>query len=251
MIHVISHHDAGWVEFDRDPQIDPKTGLPYNLVETPPAFIIETSRLSPDFNQRQHPYCGLLSSMHSWSCIWAIRPVQACPAGQDRGCADRVLADKMLNGELERQKRLKAELADRSGCAQLAWKSARCCQNSPGASVHRYLALYCFRSHHPQRTDRDRVSRTLPAFSRSTTQPPDSAAGQEHELTLVRRFPFGGRGRRIAHSAAGRVGASDGVRRRSSGRLPRGNCRRSGSAFRLIRLRWRDGDRYPGRLIGT
>ena len=25
-----------------------------------------TSRLSPDFNERHHPYCGLLSSMHSW-----------------------------------------------------------------------------------------------------------------------------------------------------------------------------------------
>jgi hypothetical protein len=65
MIHVISHHDAGWFDFDRDPQIDPATHLPYNLAETPPAFITETSRGSPEFNQRQHAYCGLISSMHS------------------------------------------------------------------------------------------------------------------------------------------------------------------------------------------
>ena len=31
MIYVISNHDAGWLEFDRNPAIDPATGLPYNL----------------------------------------------------------------------------------------------------------------------------------------------------------------------------------------------------------------------------
>jgi hypothetical protein len=66
MIYVISHHDAGWAEFDRDPVTDEGSGLPYNLVETPAQYITVTSRLSPDFNQRQHPYCGLMSSMHSW-----------------------------------------------------------------------------------------------------------------------------------------------------------------------------------------
>ena len=66
MIYVISHHDAGWLEFDRDPQIDSETGLPYNLVDTPPAYITTTSRLSPEFNQRHHPYCGLISSMQAF-----------------------------------------------------------------------------------------------------------------------------------------------------------------------------------------
>ena len=45
MIYVIGHHDAGWAEFDRDPVIDEKTGLPYNLVETPAEYITVTSRL--------------------------------------------------------------------------------------------------------------------------------------------------------------------------------------------------------------
>ena len=66
MVYVISHHDAGWTEFDRDPVTDAKTGLPYNLMETPAKHITVTSRLSPDFNERQGPYCGLISSMHSW-----------------------------------------------------------------------------------------------------------------------------------------------------------------------------------------
>ena len=43
-----------------------KTGLPYNLIETPAKYITVTSRLSPDFNERQGPFCGLISSMHSW-----------------------------------------------------------------------------------------------------------------------------------------------------------------------------------------
>ena len=63
MVYVISNHDAGWSEFDRNPAIDQATGLPYNLVDTPPEHITVTSRLSPDFNQRHHPFCGLISSM--------------------------------------------------------------------------------------------------------------------------------------------------------------------------------------------
>ena len=46
MFHVVSHHDAGWAEFDRDPVTDEKTGLPYNLVETPAEHITVTSRRS-------------------------------------------------------------------------------------------------------------------------------------------------------------------------------------------------------------
>src|SRR5262249_53896914 len=66
MFYVVSHHDAGWAEFDRDPVTDETTGLPYNLVETPAKYLTVTSRRSPDFNERHHPYCGLMSSMHSW-----------------------------------------------------------------------------------------------------------------------------------------------------------------------------------------
>jgi Protein of unknown function (DUF3891) len=63
MFHVVLHHDAGWAEFDRDPVTDRATGLPYNLVETPAEYIAVTSRGSPEFNQQQHPFCGLMSSI--------------------------------------------------------------------------------------------------------------------------------------------------------------------------------------------
>src|ERR671923_1564049 len=64
VVYIVSHHDEGWAEFDRDPLTDENTGLPYNLNETPAQYITVTSRRSPDFNHRHHPYCGLLSSMH-------------------------------------------------------------------------------------------------------------------------------------------------------------------------------------------
>ena len=45
------------------------TGLARNgskFGSAPAQYITVTSRLSPDFNQRQHPFCGLMSSMHTW-----------------------------------------------------------------------------------------------------------------------------------------------------------------------------------------
>ena len=110
MIYVISHHDAGWLDFDRDPAIDDKTGLPYNLVDTPPQHITVTSRRSPEFNQSHHPYCGLISSMHSWGLYNGRYGLSKLVLLDKIAAQDRPLADKMLNGELDRQKRLKAEL---------------------------------------------------------------------------------------------------------------------------------------------
>ena len=98
----------------------PPAGFPYNLVDTPPEFITTTSRLSPDFNQRQHPYCGLISSMHSWGLYNGRYGLSKLVLLDKIAAKDRPVADKMLNGELERQKRLKAELVERSRSARLA-----------------------------------------------------------------------------------------------------------------------------------
>jgi len=46
LFYVVSHHDEGWAEFDRNPVTDENTGLPYNLVETPAEYITVTSRRS-------------------------------------------------------------------------------------------------------------------------------------------------------------------------------------------------------------
>jgi len=152
MIHVISHHDAGWLEFDRDPKIDPVTRLPYNLVDTPPEFITVTSRLSPDFNQRQHPYCGLISSMHSWGLYNGRYGLSKMVLLDKIAAKDRPLADKMLNGELERQKRLKAELATAPEARD--WLDERkIFQNYKALQFIDTLALYFNRIHPEERVE--------------------------------------------------------------------------------------------------
>lgn len=65
MIFVVAHHDAGWAPVDATNPRDPKTGLPYNLVQTPIPRILATSKGSPDLNEAHHAFCGLISSMHT------------------------------------------------------------------------------------------------------------------------------------------------------------------------------------------
>src|ERR671928_214790 len=111
MLYVISHHDKGWVEFDAAPKIDPKTGLPYNLVDTPAEYITRTSAASPEFHEKHHPYAALISSMHSWGLYNGRYGTSDKVLINTIPQEQRHLADRMLEAELERQARLKAELA--------------------------------------------------------------------------------------------------------------------------------------------
>jgi hypothetical protein len=64
-VYVVENHDRGWDGYDANPGIDPVTRLPYIMARTPISDIVKTNVGSPDFNEAHHPYCGLLSSMHS------------------------------------------------------------------------------------------------------------------------------------------------------------------------------------------
>lgn len=110
MLYIIANHDAGWKELDKIALRDPTTGLPYNLVQTPFEHIVATSKASPDFNGATHPFCELLSSMHSWG-LYNGRYGMSDKVLLD-GLADdnRVAADGMLDAEIARQNRLKAAL---------------------------------------------------------------------------------------------------------------------------------------------
>jgi hypothetical protein len=112
MLYVIEHHDQGWAEFDERPQWDPETGLPYHLGETPRETALATAVRSPELNEAHHPYCGLLSSMHIWGLYMGryglsegTRLLEGVPAEY------RARFEAMLDGQLERQARLKAVLA--------------------------------------------------------------------------------------------------------------------------------------------
>jgi hypothetical protein len=150
MIYVISHHDAGWSDFDRDPAVDPKTGLPYNLIETPAEYITVTSRLSPDFNERQHPFCGLISSMHSWGLYNGRYGLSDQVLIEKFPEPQRPLAERMLDGELARQQRLKGEVGgDASVADRLDEK--KIFQNYKQLQFIDTLALYFNRVHPTER----------------------------------------------------------------------------------------------------
>jgi hypothetical protein len=146
MVYVVSHHDEGWAAFDRHPATDPNTGLPYNLIETPAEHITRTSRLSPDFNEQRHPYCGLMSSMHSWGLYNGRYGLSSLVLINTIPPQDRHWADSMLEAELARQKRLKAELAKDPGTK--AWLADdHLFQNYKQLQFFDTLALYFNRIH--------------------------------------------------------------------------------------------------------
>ena len=111
MLYIIDNHDAGWADLDQKADLDRKTGLPFNLVQTPFDEIVKTSAQSPDFNSRRHAYCGLLSSMHSWGLYNGRYGMSDRVLLNTLAEANRATADGMLDGELARQEQLKAELA--------------------------------------------------------------------------------------------------------------------------------------------
>ena len=111
MEFAIANHDAGWDSVDAALGIDPDTGLPRNLLATPLEDLVKTGPGSADFNEAHHPFCGLLVSMHAYGLL-----------NGRYGLSDKVVVDilpphaqpmfrAMLDSEVVRQERLKAELA--------------------------------------------------------------------------------------------------------------------------------------------
>ena len=141
MLHVINHHDAGWRALDTQALRDPETGLPYHLVRTPFARIVETSSASPDFNKGYHAYCELISSMHSWGLYNGRYGMSDKVLLNDLAAENRALADTMLEHELERQQRLRAILA--AGPETTPWvEEAHLFQNYKQLQFFDTLALY-------------------------------------------------------------------------------------------------------------
>lgn len=141
MLHVIAHHDAGWKELDKAALRDPATGLPYNLVQTPFEHIVATSKASPDFNGRTHPYCELLSSMHSWGLYNGRYGMSDKVLLDSLADDNRTAADGMLEGELARQERIKAIL--KANAETAGWiEEAHLLQNYKHLQFFDTLALY-------------------------------------------------------------------------------------------------------------
>ena len=150
--YIIANHDAGWADLDDEFRIDPATGFPYNLAETPFDLIMGTSKASPDFNEAHDPFAGLLSSMHSWGLY-----------NGRYGLSDVVLLDKvaeqnvpaaeaMLAGEEARQARLKETLRDRPDTRDKV-EDRRLMQAYKQLQFFDTLALYFNRIHEGARAE--------------------------------------------------------------------------------------------------
>ena len=111
-LYVCRWHDKGWQDLDDNPPLDPKTGLPYNLVETPLPIIILTSARSPEHNEARHPYSGLIASMHIWGLYNGRYGMSDMVLIDKIPDEHRAVANAMLSAELQRQSRLKSALAD-------------------------------------------------------------------------------------------------------------------------------------------
>lgn len=116
-LYAIAHHDRGWDQFDANPVLDVKSGFPAGVGGAKGPGGAETTRLSPDFNERRHAYCGLLASMHSWELYnarYGYSDFRVRPGGSTSVPISPEIADEtnqILDGEISRQNRLKELLA--------------------------------------------------------------------------------------------------------------------------------------------
>jgi len=111
MEFIVEHHDEGWNAIDPKLGINEETGLPYNLIQTPFEYLMETGPKGPNYAEMKHAYCGLLVSMHTYGLY-----------NGRYGLSDKIfvnllpedkknIANTMLSAELDRQDRLKEILA--------------------------------------------------------------------------------------------------------------------------------------------
>jgi hypothetical protein len=158
VVYVVENHDRGWEEYDSNPGLDPTTGVPYIMARTPVPDAVKTNRGSPDFNEVHHPYCGLLSSMHSWGLYkgrfgfskYVIRTQTSTSLNVPD--AHRHLVDAMLAYEEARQARLKAALA--ADPATRAWVEERhLFQNYKQLQFFDTMSLYFHLRHSGERGD--------------------------------------------------------------------------------------------------
>ena len=193
VVNVVANHDRGWDEYDSDPQLDPATHLPANMLRVPPPQAFRTNIGSPDWNEAHHPFCGLISSMHSWGLYnkrfgytrFVVRQrtttsITVDPAFQ----AER---DIMLKAEVARQERLRARLAEDPTTARLAAPEI-IFQAYKQLTFFDTLALYFHLYHATERTPEEYICvPTAPGEDTSLTVTP------VNETTYaLNPFPFAG-----------------------------------------------------------
>lgn len=157
-LYAVENHDRGWDAYDANPRLDPETALPYSLVRTPVSDSLKTITASPDFNERHHPYCGILVSMHTWGLYnrrygvsrFVVRQRSSISITIDESYKAEI--ETRLARELGRQERLKSQLAV-DGTARSWVESAHLMQNYKQLQFFDTLALYFHLRHETERAE--------------------------------------------------------------------------------------------------
>ncbi len=141
MIYVISHHDDGWKPLDASPGLDPKTRLPYHLIQTPFERIATTTKRSPDVNTEHHPFCGLMSSMHCYGLYKGRYGLSDTITLNFLADENRAKVESLLDAEEKRQEKLKTQLTEDPATA--AWvEDDKLFQNYKQLQLFDTLSLY-------------------------------------------------------------------------------------------------------------
>jgi hypothetical protein len=129
-IFGIAEHDNGWWEWEADPRIDPRDGLPLHLTDVPQQEGFENWRRGVPRFQERHPYAALLISLHAY-WIYAPRveddpgPVFRHPLFGDAALRHKYDGEELLEARrfLAEQKQAQAEIL--AGLhTDAAWASA-------------------------------------------------------------------------------------------------------------------------------
>lgn len=186
LIYIVAHHDEGWQAIDARCEQSPTTGLPHHLTQTPLAYLLQTSQGSPDFNEAHHPFCGLLSSMHTYGLF-----------NGRYGLSDFIFIDRiaeqdrpgvvaLLDGELARQERLKTVLERQDAAAWLTHSALM--NNYKRLQFFDTLALY-FHMTHPEGRGETRFLNVPDGHGHDHTLTIKPISPAEYTLTP---FPFAG-----------------------------------------------------------
>ena len=155
-VFVICNLDRGWKQFDANPVLDPKSGFPTGVGGAKGPGGAATTHLSPDFNEKKDPYCGLLASMHTWGLYndrYGFSDFRVRKGGSLSVPISEEMKDEtneILAGEIERQERLKEQLLENSATAPWVEEKALL-RNYKLLQFCDTLALYFNLRHHSDR----------------------------------------------------------------------------------------------------
>ena len=121
---AIAEHDNGWWEWEADPEIDHRDGLPLHLTDISQQTGFERWRRGVARFEQRHPYVALLISFHAYRLVaprvdklpapahqhplFGLPGAMALPRGEEWDEAIRFVAD-LENGQRELKTRLAAD----------------------------------------------------------------------------------------------------------------------------------------------